>query len=320
MDPETQVSDVDVDADVDSTSADEGNSDDGGDQADEPFLSVNERTVYKTREDALRGFNEAGQRIASLSGWEKAGKEYGIDNPRHLKPLFDELLELRQIKQRMEKEGAEGGQKQPTHSDADASLSKEEKQARDYLRKVLPQIGYVPKEDLMKTVKELQAAVEGLQQQGTQSQETYFRNQEATAREQLNTWLGDAGIEEDADGNKARIVGSVIKDWINSDDELVERWSQGGVEAMKLVREGFDLAMKALGWGVAKPGAGNAGAKYAADKAKAVAANKKLPAPGTSGKKPVPDAKRRLASGQIDHIGSAHERAWKLFQEKSAEK
>ena len=36
------------------------------DKPEEPFLPVNDRTVYRTREDAVRGYNEAANRIQQL--------------------------------------------------------------------------------------------------------------------------------------------------------------------------------------------------------------------------------------------------------------
>jgi hypothetical protein len=105
----------------------------------------------------------------------------------------------------------------------------------------------------------------------------------------------------------------LVKDWINNDQERIERWTRGGVSAKTLVKEGFDQMLGALGWKAAqaapqlKPGDPG----YAAAKAKAVAANKgKLPAHGTGKETPSTPPKQR------GHINAAlHEKAYKLFQE-----
>jgi len=52
--------------------------------SEEPFLRVNDRTVYKTREDALKGLDEAGKRISTLSAWEKEARNWGLDKPQAL--------------------------------------------------------------------------------------------------------------------------------------------------------------------------------------------------------------------------------------------
>src|SRR5580658_986846 len=67
-------------------------------KVDEPFLPVNDRTVYKTREDAIKGYNDAAQRISQLSGWERQAKQYGLTDPRQLDAVAKELLELRKEK------------------------------------------------------------------------------------------------------------------------------------------------------------------------------------------------------------------------------
>ena len=69
----------------------------------EPYLRVNDRTVYQSREDAIRGYTEAQNRIAALSVWEKlnSAPEKGglgfvnLKSPDDVAALLDELIELR---------------------------------------------------------------------------------------------------------------------------------------------------------------------------------------------------------------------------------
>jgi hypothetical protein len=297
---------VDVDAVTEETSSD-GVTPSEEAKPEEPFLSVNERTVYKTREDAARGYNEAASRIAQLSGWEKQAKQYGLSDPKQLEAVANELLALR-------KEKADAAAKlnaAPAKSDPTDPKAKEAQQVRDYLKAN----GFISKEDQDAVLKELRDEIAGLKQSGTRSEEVRFQNQETEARDNLKDWLSTSGIKDDANGTKAQVVGTLVKDWINNDDERVERWSRGGVSAKTLVKEGYDFALRALDWKgtpqAAAPGKPT-DATYAASKAKALAANRKLPAPGTakadgSGNRPAPKK-----GGAINT--AMHEKAWELFQ------
>jgi hypothetical protein len=76
-DQATPEVDVDVDAQQDPAGTDQ--TDPAPAKPEEPYLAVNDRTVYKTKDDAVRGYNEAANRIAQLSAWEKQAKQYGLD-------------------------------------------------------------------------------------------------------------------------------------------------------------------------------------------------------------------------------------------------
>jgi len=119
--------------------------------------------------------------------------------------------------------------------------------------------------------------------------------------------LSEAKVE-DLDGTKQAQVENFIKRMVNGDEEAVATWNRGGVAAKALLKECYELAIKALG--LQGTAAGNADANYAANKAKAVAVNKKLPAQGTakSNSAVVP----RKKSGITTEL---HEKAWKAFQE-----
>lgn len=294
-----------VDVDVATQDPAEGQPTTDPEVPQEPFLSVNERTVYKTKDDAIKAYSEAGQRIAHLSAWEKQAKQYGLSDPKQLDAVAKELLELREYKANLAKQAAA-----PKIDPADPK-AKEAQQVREYLKG----LGYISKDEQDAALKELRDQIEALKTGSQQSEELRFQNQEAEARNDLAGWLSAAGVE-DKTGGKSQIVGTIIKDWINSDDERVERWTRGGVSAKALVKEGFDLAMGELGWkaaqaaGAAKP----TDAGYAANKAKAAAINKKLPAPGAAkdaGAKPAPK------KGGIN--SDLHNKAWELFSKKQKE-
>jgi hypothetical protein len=271
-------------------------------KSEEPFLPVNDRTVYRTREDAIRGYNEAANRIASLSAWEKEAKQWGLADPRQLTAVAQELLELR-------KQVANAGkQAAPAKSAPADSKAKEAEQVKAYLKAN----GFISKEEQEEALKELRSAIQEMQQMGQQSTELRFQNQEAEARDQVAGWLESSGFKDDGSGTKLAVVGTLIKDWINNSDERVDQWSQGGVQARNLVRQGYDFATKALGWVPATTGKLNpSDPGYAAAKAKALATNKKLPAPGTA--KGRGDAEK--PKNQKGHINSAlHDKAWALVE------
>lgn len=274
---------------------------------EEPYLAVNDRTVYKTREDAIRGYNEAANRIAQLSAWEKQAKQYGLSDPKQLDAVANRISELEKKLADAEKQV-----KAPKVDPADPKL-KESEQVKKYLR----ENGFITKEEQAEALKELRDQLEEMKQSGKQSEELRFQNQEAEARNDVGTWLSSSGIKDDANGTKLAVVGTLIKDWINNDEERVERWSKGGVTAKALVKEGYDFALKALEWkgtpatpavpGQLKP----TDPGYAAAKAKAIAANKKLPAPGT-GRGHGDGSKPKVQKGHI--TPALHDKAWEVFQ------
>ena len=72
-----------------------------GTPATPAFLKVNDRTVYNSADDAIKGFTELQGRVTSLSQWEqliaapleKGG--FGLSDPKQVAALLDELAEIR---------------------------------------------------------------------------------------------------------------------------------------------------------------------------------------------------------------------------------
>lgn len=277
---------------------------------DEPYLPVNDRTVYKTKEDAIRGYNEAASRIAQLSGWEKQAKQYGLTDPRQLDAVANELLQLRREKAELAAKITAAPKTDTTATDPKA---KEAQQVREYLKG----LGYISKEDQEEALKELKDQIAEMKQNGSRSEEMRFQNQEIEARNDLSGYLTAAGIKDDANGTKMQVIGTLVKDWINNDEDRIERWSRGGHSAKALVKEGTDQMIAALGWkgtpavAATTPTLKPTDPGYAAAKAKSMAANKgKLPAQGTGKETPSKTPKQK------GHINAAlHEKAWKLFEE-----
>src|SRR5690348_12178158 len=139
MDPElvTQGTDnVEVNA---GGAADDGNA---GAQ-DQPFLKISDRTVYKTADDAIKGYNEAQNRISSLTGYEKLFKKYGVDKPS---PELAEQIVTEYIKLRDAAKSGKGSQEDKSKSTGtaeDDQLTPEQKNAIKWLQDNAEKAGYV---------------------------------------------------------------------------------------------------------------------------------------------------------------------------------
>jgi hypothetical protein len=247
---------------------------------DEPFLPVNDRTVYRTREDAVRGYNAAANRIQELSQWEREAKQWGLGDPTQLRAVANELLQLRREKAEAAAQAGRRNVEPPNPADPKA---KEAAQVREYLKG----LGYVSKEDQAESLRELREFMQEQRQQGAQSTELRFQTQESDARDDVVGYLESDGFKDDGTGMKMSIVGTLIKDWINGSDERVEQWSRGGRSSQALVKEGYGFVMQHLGWkaSAATTAAGNlkpTDPGYADAKAQALARGKKLPTQGTA--------------------------------------
>jgi len=272
---------------------------------DEPFLPVNDRTVYKTREDAIQGYNAAAQRIQELSAWEKSAKQWGLGDPRQFDAVANELLQLRREKAEAAAQAGKRNTSEP--KDPTDPKAKEAAQVREYMKN----LGYVSKEDQEEALKELREAVAEMRNQGSQSRELGFQLQEADARDDVAGYIAAAGFK-DPSGVKANVVGTLIKDWINSSEERIDEWSKGGRAAKALVKQGYDLAIGSLEWkpeGASRQAAATS-SDYSVSKARAMQQNRKLPAQGTGR-----DDKGKFTPKQKGHINAAlHEKAWELMQ------
>ncbi len=289
------------------------------DKPEEPFLPVNDRTVYRTREDAVRGYNEAANRIQQLSQWEREAKQWGLADPTQFRAVANELLQLRREKaEAAAQAGRQNVERQANPADPKA---KEAAQVREYLKG----LGYVSKEEQADALQELRDFMNEQRQQGAQSTELRFQTQEADARDDVSGYLESDGFKDDGTGMKMSIVGTLIKDWINGSDERVDQWSRGGRAAQGLVKEGYGFVMQHLGWKADAATTAAGGLKptdpgYADAKAQAAARNKKLPTQGTATTR---NADGKFAKGTPKQKGiinaEMHERAWQVLNGGSVE-
>ena len=279
---------------------------------DEPFLPVNDRTVYRTREDAVRGYNAAANRIQELSQWEKSARTWGLADPAQLDAVANELLQLR--REKAEAAAQSGKRNVESRVDPADPKAKEAAQVKEYMR----QFGYVSKAEQDEALKELRDFMAEQRQQGAQSLEQRFDTQEADARDDVAGYLATDGFKDDGSGMKLAIVGTLIKDWINGSDERIAQWSRGGRAAQALVKEGYGITMRGLEWKAAATTAGlpkPTDPGYAEAKAKALAQNKKLPAQGVAKERSQDGRYAKTNPKQKGHITSElHEKAWQMIQ------
>ena len=179
------------------------------------FLEINDRTKYASKEDAIKGWNEAQNRISSLSQWEqviaapldKGG--FGITDPRQVAQLLDELATIRASQQTATPSNSQG-----TRSDAGTvqaaaqgdkkaydSLTPEWKQHVDFLRN---QLGFVTQDAL----KPLQDQVQQLSQSQQAAQEAHLQEARRNGESTLNGLIEKSGLAAD-DTDKAQIANAI---------------------------------------------------------------------------------------------------------------
>lgn len=213
--------------------------DDGSQGAeDEPFLPVNDRTVYKTREDAIKGYTEAQKTITSLSEYQKVAKEFGISDPKTIKTLFLELLDRR------EKEKAaktQTSQKPTAEGDDEEQLTPELKAAIKFLQKNAARAGLMTKAEAA----ELQKKLEAFEGSSKQSEEAQANALVAEGQETL-TGLLTAGKVTVTDEQRTEMEDN-IKAWINGSEDRIAKWWGTPVQRQALIKQGFDRELKAMG-------------------------------------------------------------------------
>lgn len=305
VDAATQLETPDTDVEV--PQSEDGNSVDVA-KPEEPFLAVNDRQVYKTREEALKAYNEAGSRIAELSRWEKQNKQYGINDPQQQAALYDELIALRKEKADAAAQAGKTAQAAPQQE-----LSKEKQEVLKLLKEMSPalakELGYASKAEIEETLKELNALKEwrtSQEEAKTQDTEQQYQSRLETSETKASQWMKDAGIDDPNGTKLKRLIAPSIKEYINADEERIARWNRGGSQLESVLKEAFDDAIKESGWSgnSAKPGAPSS-ASRAASVGKQLQ-SKTLPAQDAAGKT-TPQQRKT----PIDDTGN---RAWEAFK------
>jgi len=268
-----------------------------GGGADEPFLPVNDRTVYKTREDAVKGYNEAQKRITSLSEYEKVAKDFGITDPKTVRQLFQELVQTR-------KEKAEAAKKQTTTSaDADEeALSDEDKKAIKWLEKRGVNAGLVSKKDF----DTLKAELAELRQGSTQQSSEQFEAIVEDAQQKFTSLLTDA--KHTLTDEQRAEAEEDIKAWINGNDDRVKQFNRGGAAMHAVIAKGFEKFVKPM---IPVGAKAAANAKAVQNKTTLVrGAGKVLPREGGAGV----TAEHAAVGPKSITRNPVHGKAWEMFQ------
>lgn len=315
---------------VDPEEGGSGHSDpsESGNRQRKPFLVVDERTQYATRDEAVKAYSEAGKRISALSAWEKELKDYGDLTPAEVREYLEELINSRQSVEQLnsqlsqlKKEREEAERRSQTESqtrtrvEGEQKMTREEKDAVDWLKDKLPSLGYISKEDAMKLITELQGKVgqfDKFESFMNESNERYRQSLIQEARSNVTSMMAEDGFEDDEEGSFRLTIENNIRAYIESDPKRMEKFYAGGAVTDKIVKEAYQWSTRAF-----SKFKSSQASSYAKNKADALRRNgkAKLPTQNTVSGKPLKSGKpqqRVDASGKRDFIGEKHNEAWDI--------
>ncbi len=176
---------------------------------EEYFLEVDDRTRYKTREDAVKGAREAGARISQLSSLEKVAKQYELTTPEDVQAVFEDYLELREKLAKIE--AAKATPDAPKKPADPETLTPEEQKAEEWLRAKLGKLG-ATKDQIEAAVKEqnaLAARLDRIESQTAESRQQRDAEAVQDGQSYLGTLLEKDGIKGISDEDRA-----VVDDFI----------------------------------------------------------------------------------------------------------
>lgn len=274
--------------------------DDNSQAKEEYFLAVDERTKYRTKEDALKAYQNAGTRIKELSVWEKeVGKTYGL-NPQQVKTVLAEYVKMKEASKAPAK--AEGSATEPT-------LDPKEKAAREWMTKALADELGMSVKDVKARLAKLDAIEQKTSSFEKQQEEAKTNQYHDEQRSYLKSWLTDNGYlgkpankqEADAQARFMLKLERSIKAEIESSDENLEKYYEGGDTTREFLASIFKDVLETYG---RTPKTAKA-ASYAKDKAATLGRN---PAKLPNGSSSSPTTKKKLSDSEW------HEAAWAAAQ------
>ncbi len=227
----------------------------GNDPEPDPqnFLDVNDQTSFKTREDAVKSFGEAGKRISELSPWEKEfAQEFGIENPQEAAELMEELIELRKGASKPDPDADAGAAASPAKTDLSSDDVAKDKAADAWMT----ERGYVKKDAL----DAVQTEVAELRNSRESDQESRVNDLIVQGRSTLLTLMADAELPEKLYAKVERSVRGYIEDngsRTNRQTGEIEtipggtsdRFFQGGTAQKAALQEALDDAMEVYSHG-----------------------------------------------------------------------
>jgi hypothetical protein len=235
----------------------EGNEGGTGGGNETYFLEVDDRTRYRTAEEAAEGYREAGQRIAELTPWQATAQEYGLTDPNEVAALLDELAELRAA--RSADSGGRGNEGRQTNAPAPAATANldpnspegKEAAALAWLKEKGVAAGYVNQE----TLNALQERMDSLTQETERIAEERFEQRMEYGHNVVKNELQAAGFyPKDTSDAKAVENGErlavmleqAMTAWVNESQARINAFHQGGPALTNLVKQGLNIFLPSL--------------------------------------------------------------------------
>lgn len=221
-----------------------GGSGDGGgdgDKGEQFFLTVNERTRFRTADEAIQSYQRASDRISQLSPYEKVVKEYGVQAADDLKSLLDELRERRERETAGDRGGDKGGKGGGEEGPDLSKLSPKDRAAVEWLIKQGPTAGFVSRKDY----DALKAEIDSLKAGNQTSEDERFNQRVETGQAHLGRLLEDSNFP--IGGKFASGVEKFIASWIDEDKRRIADFYAGGERLRSVVAAGFQEFKDSLG-------------------------------------------------------------------------
>ncbi len=291
-----------------------GDDDKGG---AEPFLKVNDRTSFQTQEDAIKSFGESGERIATLSQWEKLKDSFGVETVEEAEELLNELVDRRaREKAAGDRDQDTGKTEDKTPADPNTGLSDEDKKAVAYFKRLgVPISGDM--DGLRKQIDELKSSIQSGQESDNERHASAMIESGRSVLTELvkgADLLGeDQKVNQKLTARAERAIRSYLED--TSIDEKtgdvrpgssLARFYRGGNAQREAVKEAFEDFLETFNYGKSRGVAG-----YEKDKQDAKNP-KPLPKGGSTADVGVG------ADRKPESMVETHNKAWKIFQEKGA--
>lgn len=268
---------------------------------EEFFLTVNDRTQFRTKEDAIKSFDEGGKRIAELTGWEKKGKDYGFDDPEDLDDSLQDYARLKEAEEQSSKgksdDEAKGGK-----SDSTVSLTDKEQEWKKWLTD--------PDKAALVTRKELEELQSSIKSSREEEETADFETNVEDARATLKSLMETNKLPTDAK-NFARTE-SYVRSWmednsLDKDDSVrpgspLAKFHRGGKALQSAMEEGFNDLLDFKGHKAAAD-------DYAEKKRSAQNSSDKVPPKGTGAL-----AKSSNSKKHTDFTPELNSEAWEMFQ------
>lgn len=279
----------------------QNDSGDNSSKETQPFLTVNDRTSFATQEEAIKSFDEAGNRISELTPFHKvAVDEFGLDSSEELKQVLAEYIELKNAGTSQEKDDS-GTVETDAKVDSDGFTTEQ----NDAI-KALKVLGLPTGEDF----KKLQAELTSVRESRDTDRETNYQNLIRTGRSVALEMFKTENIPTELHENAETFIrGYLERGGTDKNEQLVydsalERFYRGGADQQAAVQEAMD-AYKA----VVQHGKTSAGKDYSKDKKTAIDSNNKPVGDGRGSDGNREDGKKPRTDAQV------HEAAWKRFSE-----